>query len=71
MSNLKKSGRCQLVAELLEWKKFVIGRESREKLWQIRNYEIRHKTSDECEIQYLRLILRNAQLKLIHKTNQD
>ena len=41
---------CKLFDELSEWKKLVIGRESREKLRQIRNYEIRYKTSDECEV---------------------
>ena len=41
---------CQLLDELPERKKLVIGRESREKLRQIRNYEIRYKTSDECEL---------------------
>ena len=40
---------CKQFDELSEWKKLVIGRESRGKLRQIRNYEIRYKTSDECE----------------------
>ncbi|MCK5132180.1 MAG: hypothetical protein KAR40_08540 [Candidatus Sabulitectum sp.] len=44
----------KLFGELPGWKKLVIGKESREKTRQIRNYEIRHKRSDECAI-YSRL----------------
>ena len=41
---------CKPLNGLSGCRKLVSGKESRGKLRQIRNYEIRYKTSDECEI---------------------
>ena len=41
---------CKLPVDLAGQVLLSTGKESREKKRQIRNYEIRHKTSDECEL---------------------